>query len=128
MLVSVGSVTRTAIIGGVVAIAAIVLPAAWTVGSSEIADVELRDDMQDIASQIATRTGFSSTKSDEDLRNAVLKKAEKYDIALNPDQITVQQTGSGNSLTVYVAADYSVPVHVPGFEFKLHFTPVGQFQ
>ena len=128
MLISVGSVSRTLIIGAAVAFATIVLPAAWQVGSSELANIELRDDMQDMASQIATRTGFSSTKSDADLRSAVLKKAEKYDIALNPDQITVQQSGSGNQSSVYVAADYSVPVHLPGFEFTLHFTPMGQSQ
>jgi len=42
---------------------------------------------------------------------------------LLPEQITVQRIGSPGAPAVYVAADYSVPVTLPGYSFSLHFNP-----
>jgi len=39
------------------------------------------------------------------------------------DQVTLDRTGTGLQSTVYLEADYVVPVTLPGFDFTLHFTP-----
>ena len=40
-----------------------------------------------------------------------------------PGSVTVQRIGTPGAPAVYVAADYSVPVSLPGYSFTLHFTP-----
>ena len=97
--------------------------AGWQIGACELADIRLRDDMQDLASQSGVRIGLTTAKSDDDFRNAVLGKAKQYDIELAPDQVTVERTGSGVTGTISIGADYTVPIHLPGFSFRLHFTP-----
>ena len=96
--------------------------AGWKVGWYEVANLELQQDMHDIA----TETGFkfNVSRSDDDLRNAVISKARGYDILLKESQVTVQHKNSGNASTVYLAADYRESVNLPGgYTFVLHFTP-----
>jgi len=100
-----------------------VILAAYQIGACELANLELQDDMQDLASQLGTRIGYSQLANDEDLRNAVVRKAQRYDIPLDPSQVTVEHIGSGYTSTVHLAADYTTQVHVPGLTFVLHFTP-----
>lgn len=97
--------------------------AGWQIGACEVANVELRDDMKDLTSQLGARIGLTSAMSDEDFRNDVLRKAKRYDIQLTPEQVTVQRTGEGIRANMYLAADYTVPIHLPGFSFQLHFSP-----
>jgi hypothetical protein len=97
--------------------------AAWQVGAREVANAELRDDMKDLTSQLGARIGLTNGKSDEDLRNDVIGKALKYDIQLSPEEVTVERRGEGIYATMYLAADYSVPIGLPGFSFQLHFKP-----
>jgi hypothetical protein len=61
--------------------------AAWQVGACELANIELKDDLQDMVSQLGVRIGASDVASDDDLRTLVLRKAEKYNIALAPEQV-----------------------------------------
>jgi hypothetical protein len=42
---------------------------------------------------------------------------------LTPAQVTVQHIDTPGAPAVYVAADYSVPISLPGYSFTLHFTP-----
>ena len=107
----------------VIAILVLALTCAWQVGACELANIEFKDDLQDIASQPGTRIGVSQVVTDDDIRNAVLRKAREYDIDLAPEQISVQHMGSGLTSTVYLEADYPVPVKLPGYTFTLHFTP-----
>ncbi len=106
-------------------IAALVLTtiAGWQFGACELANIQLKDDMHDLASQSGTYIGLSEPKSDEDFRKAVVKCARRYDIELTPDQVTVLRSGSGITATVYLAADYNAPIHLPGYVFTVHFTP-----
>ena len=113
---------RLAIILGL-AVAVIVLMSGWQIAACEIANVELQDDMQDIASQAGTRIGLAVMFSDDDLRNAVLRKAQRYDIDLQGSQIAIEHMGSGDTSTVYLAADYRAPINLLGCSFALHFTP-----
>jgi hypothetical protein len=113
--------TITIILG--LAVLVFVSIAGWQIGACEVANIRLRDDMEDMASQSGVRIGLTSARSDDDFRNAVLNKARQYDVELAPEQVTVLRTGSSVTGTISLAADYTVPIHLPGFSFTLHFTP-----
>jgi len=97
--------------------------AGWQIGKWELASIELRDDMHDMASQLGGRIGLTNPISDEEFRNEVVRKARKYDIELAPEQVTVVRNGEGVEARMYFAADYTVPIELRGFSFHLHLTP-----
>jgi hypothetical protein len=97
--------------------------AGWQVGSAEIANAELRDELHDVASKLDTRIGFSAPKSDDDYRNEIVRRAGKLGIALTTDQVMVERKGSGEAETISLAADYTVAIRMPGCAFAMHFSP-----
>lgn len=97
--------------------------AGWQIGACELANVELQDEMQDIASQAGTRVGLAQMVTDDDLRNAVVGRARQHDIELEGSQVAIEHMGSGETSTVYMKVDYRAPINLPGFSFSLHFTP-----
>jgi hypothetical protein len=99
------------------------LIAGWQITSCELANLEFQSDLRDVAAEIAARIGLSAPTSDEELRNLVIHKAERYEIQLQTDQITVQHMGTGDASTVYLAADYKVRVNLLVYSLTLHFTP-----
>jgi hypothetical protein len=109
----------------VVSIAIIVLlgMAAWQIGSWELANVTLQEDMRDMAALAGTRIGFKAPDSDEEVTQILIRKAKDHGIDLQPNQITVRHTTTGQISTLYLAADYTVPVNLLFFSFWLHFTP-----
>ncbi len=114
--------TKAKIILGL-AVLGLALIAGWQIASPELANLQFQSDLRDIAAEIAARIGLSSPTTDEELRNLVIHKAERYEIQLQPDQITVQHMGTGDSSTVYLAADYKVRVNLLVYSLTLHFTP-----
>ncbi len=107
----------------VIAVLVLGAMAGWQVGSGELANLQLQEDLHDLASQAGIRYGYVAPKSDADFREDVMRKAREHDIVLQLSQVTVHRTGSGNTSTMYLAADYVVPVKLPGYSFSLHFTP-----
>ena len=95
----------------------------WQVGSREVANLQLQGDLHDLALQIGVNATYSAPKTDEDFQNAVILKAKKRGIDLKPDEVTVQRSGSGGTASMYLAADYSETVNLPGYSFVLHFKP-----
>jgi hypothetical protein len=93
------------------------------VGAAEIKNAELQEDMRDVATQLGTRIGLSDFPSDEQFRDAVIHKAENYDIPLKAEQITVEHSGSGKDATVYLAADYDSAIQVANYSYVIHFEP-----
>lgn len=85
----------------------------------ELSNYAFTDDLKDMAMM----AGANPKTTDEDLLNQVIKKAQDHDIQLSPEQVTVQRIGTPGARAVYVAADYSVPVNLPGYSFTMHFTP-----
>jgi YbbR domain-containing protein len=67
-----------------------------------------------------------STRSEEDIRTSVIKQARNYDIALTPKQVHVSRTGGFGNGTLNIAADYSVPIELPGYSTTLEFHPSTQ--
>jgi len=64
-----------------------------------------------------------STRSEEDIREIVIKHARNYDIELTPKQVHVSRTGSFGNGTLTIDAEYSVPVEFPGYTTSLDFHP-----
>jgi len=106
-----------------IALVVAVIMAGWEILAPEVTNMIFQDELHDSAAQIGYRTGVAPLNSDEEIRNIVIRKAEKHDIELNPKQVTVQRTGMGESTTWYVAVDYTVKVDLLVYSFPLHFTP-----
>jgi hypothetical protein len=78
---------------------------------------------QDDLKTVAMMDGANQQKTDDDIRLEVLRKAREHDLPLNETQITVQRISTPGLMAVYVAADYSVTVSLPGYSFNMHFSP-----
>jgi hypothetical protein len=105
------------------AVLALAIIAGWQIVSCELANLALHDDMRDLAAQAGAYIGLVSFNTDEDFRNAVIRAAKGHEIQLEPEQVTVQRTGTVPAQTIYLAADYKARVALPGFSFTLHFHP-----
>lgn len=109
--------TIKAIIGFLVIVAIIYV--LFQIVPPELANYSFQDDLR----QIAMMGGTNPHQKDQELIDQVLKKAQDHDITLTPEQVTVQRIGTPGSPAVYVAADYTVLVTLPGYPVTLHFTP-----
>lgn len=85
----------------------------------ELTNYSFQDDLRNIAMM----GGANPRQTDQDLIDSIIKKAQEHQITLTPEQVTIQRIGTPGAPAVYVAADYSVPVSLPGYSFSLHFTP-----
>ena len=105
-------------LAGFLAIVALIY-AGFQIIPPELSNYSFQDDLRNIAMM----GGANPHESDQDLADAVIKKAQEHQISLTPEQVTVQRIGTPGAPAVYVAAEYSVPVSLPGYSFILHFTP-----
>jgi hypothetical protein len=93
--------------------------AGFQIAPPEMTNYSFTDDLR----SIAMVGGSNPHETDQDLVDSVIKKAAQQGITLTPEQVTVQRIGTPGAPAVYVAADYTVPVSLPGYSFTLHFTP-----
>jgi len=84
-----------------------------------MANYSFQDDLRNVA----LMDGANFQKTDDDVRNDVMRKAKDQNLPITPKQITVQRINTTGMSALYVAADYTVPVSVPGYSFDMHFTP-----
>jgi hypothetical protein len=109
--------TVKAVVGFLVIVGA--MYAGFQIIPPELANYSFQDDLRNVAMV----GGSNPRTTDQELLDSIIKKAQEHQIALTPEHVTVQRIGTPGALAVYVAADYSVPVSLPGFSFNLHFTP-----
>jgi len=102
-----------------IAVVAAVIFAGSQIIPPEFANYQFQDDLR----TLAMLGGSSPNRPDEDFRNDILKKAKDHDIRLDSKQVIVTRIGTPGAPAIYLAADYSVPVSLPGYSFELHFTP-----
>ena len=67
-----------------------------------------------------------STKSEDDIREMVIKHAHDYDIELSPKQVHVSRNGGFGNGTLLIEVNYSVPVSMPGYSTVLEFHPTSK--
>jgi hypothetical protein len=93
-------------------------------GGFQFAPVEMNNySFQDDLRNIAMMAGGNPHQTDQDILDSVIRKAREHSITLAPEQVTVQRIGTPGAPAVYVGADYSVPISLPGYSFTMHFTP-----
>jgi hypothetical protein len=85
-----------------------------------MANYSFQDDLRTVAMMDGVNL---STKTDEDIRNDVMRKAKEHDLPIVPAQVTVQHISTPGLSAVFVAADYTVTINLPGYSFDMHFTP-----
>ena len=105
------------------AVLATAVIAGGPIASCELANLELREDLRDIAAQNAARIGLAPPSTDEDLRNTVVRAAKQHEIQLEPEQVILHRTGTAEAPILYLAADYDVRLKLLGYSFTLHLTP-----
>ena len=64
-----------------------------------------------------------STRSEDDIRDAVIKHARNYDITLTAAQVHVSRTGVNGNGNLTIEAEYSVPIDLPGYSTTVEFHP-----
>jgi hypothetical protein len=79
-------------------------------------------ELEDAIKTEATQSTYS-TRSEDDIRESIIKQARSYDIVLSPKQVHVQRIGSFGQGTLAIDAEYSVPVDLPGYSTTLEFHP-----
>ena len=62
-----------------------------------------------------------STKSEEDIKNIVYKRAQDMDIPLTREGIRVQRVGMQGTGSLAIDASYTVHVNLPGYPMDLNF-------
>ena len=62
-----------------------------------------------------------TARTEDDIRDSILKRAREYDIPLTAKQVHVSRTGSMGAGNLTIEADYSVPVNLPGYSTTLEF-------
>jgi hypothetical protein len=67
--------------------------------------------------------GTYSTKSEDQIRDSVFKKAQDLDVPITKEQIKVERSGVAGAGSLSIEAPYSVHVNLPGYPFDLHFDP-----
>jgi hypothetical protein len=64
-----------------------------------------------------------STRSEDDIRNTILKQARDLEIPVTREQVKVQRTGNMGTGSILIDVDYTVHVALPGYPLDLHFHP-----
>lgn len=82
------------------------------------ANYELEDSIKTEALQ-ATYT----MRTEEDIRQTIIKQARNYDIELTPKQVKVTRVGGMGNGSLNIEADYSVSIDLPGYSTMLEFHP-----
>lgn len=75
---------------------------------------------QDAIKDEATRDSYAS-KSEDDIRASIFKKAQDYDIPIAEDSIHVERQGFSFNGTIIIHAPYIVHVDMPLYPVDLHF-------
>lgn len=82
-----------------------------------------QDELHDMASLAGPRIGLLPTRSEEELRGAIVLKAKEHGIELDPASVTVRKGDVSGGPLVYLEADYTVTVNLPGYSFDMRFAP-----
>jgi hypothetical protein len=74
----------------------------------------------DAVKEEATHDSYTP-KSEDEIRHAIFKKAQEYDVPIAEHDILVQRSGMKFNSTVQVKAEYTVHVDLPLYPMDLHF-------
>ena|ERR1700674_5224961 len=84
----------------------------WKLLPPVINNYQFQDELDDIA-----RRATYSAKSEDDVRETVIKKAASMDIALKEDQIAVTRSAEGLGITVHYRVHVDMLIHPVDLDF-----------
>jgi phage-related protein len=105
-------------LGGFLAILFVVI-GCFEVAPPMMANYSFSDDLRNVA----LMDGGNFQKTDEDVRNDVMRKVKEQNLPIEPKQVTVQRINTPGMSALYISADYSVAVNLPFYSFDMHFNP-----
>lgn len=79
-------------------------------------------ELEDAIKTEATQSTYSS-RTEDDIRDSIIKQAKGLDIPLTAKQVHVTRNGGYGTGTLAIEAEYSVPIELPGFSTSLDFHP-----
>jgi hypothetical protein len=79
-------------------------------------------ELEDAIKTEATQSTYS-TRTEDDIRESIIKQAQGYDIVLTPKQVHVSRIGGFGQGTLAIDAEYSVPIDLPGYSTTIEFHP-----
>ncbi len=97
----------------------LVVVCAFEVVPPMMANYSFADDLRNVS--LMDSGNFQ--KTDEDVRNDVMRKVKEQNLPIEPKQVTVQRINTPGLSALYIAADYSVTINLPGYSFDMHFNP-----
>ncbi len=100
------------------AVIAAVIYGSWLVIPPYFANYQFQDDIKNTALH-----DMYGTKTEEDIRQGVFKRAKALEIPLTEEQIKVKRIGNSGSGSLLIDVDYTVRVDMPGYPLDLHFHP-----
>jgi hypothetical protein len=103
---------------GFLAIIAVVI-AGFQIAPPLLNNYSFQDDLRNVSMV----SGGNPLKTDDEIRNDVLRRAKDRSLPVEAKQVTVERVNTPGLSAVYIAVDYSVPVNLPGYSFEMHFTP-----
>jgi hypothetical protein len=77
---------------------------------------------EDFIKEEALHSSYSA-RSEDDIRDAVIKHARDFDISLTPPQVRVSRTGINGNGSLSIEVEYSVPIELPGYSTTVDFHP-----
>src|SRR5438128_2612 len=77
---------------------------------------------EDSLEQIARYSAFQQNKTEQDIRDEVMKKAREFDIPVGPEQIVIVR--NGNQLTI--STQYNMHIDLPMKPLDLTFKPTSK--
>jgi uncharacterized protein DUF4845 len=86
---------------------------AWNLIPPYFHNYQLQDDLDDIA----RRTSYTM-KSDDEVKQMVMQKAQNNEVALNEQQITVTRSGDGIGISVKYQVHVEMMVHPVDLDFQ----------
>jgi len=103
---------------GFVAIGAVIL-GIFQVAPPIMTNYSFQDDLKTVA--LMDSANFQ--KTEDQVKDEVVRKAKEHDLPIEPKQVTVQRINTPGMSAIYIAADYSVTISLPGYSFDMHFNP-----
>lgn len=73
---------------------------------------------QDAIENEARIDSYANSRTEDDIRNSVIKKAQDLDIPLTAQQVHVQRLPNN---VIFIETHYSVHVNLPGYPLDLQF-------
>jgi hypothetical protein len=95
----------------------------WQIGSCELANYELQDDLKDLTAQVSAKVGLVPAKSETEIRDIVIQRAAQYGIELLPYQVTVGRYGAAEAPEIRIRVEYDATVSLSVYSLVIHFTP-----